>query len=127
MMPVRLLVLAAACTCCAVCRSAAAADAQKTFEIAPGVLLPWISNGAVGYPSNSTETAAEMLWLKNGGRGLDTAWSYQNQMQVGAAISRTTVQRSDIFLTTKVSNRMLCLSHTREGVSMYCTCRNHRP
>ena len=107
MMSVKLFVTA--CTCCAACMSAAAVTPQKTFEIAPGVLLPWISNGAVGYPSNATETAAEMLWLKNGGRGLDTAWSYHNQMQVGAAISRTTVKRSDIFLTTKVRNRMFCL------------------
>ena len=58
---------------------------------------------AVGYPSNATETAAELLWLENGGRGLDTAWSYNNQAQVGAAMSRTAVKRSDIFLTTKVS------------------------
>ncbi len=96
---------------------------MKTFEIAPGVHMPWISNGAVGYPSNATETAAELLWLENGGRGLDTAWSYNNQAQVGAAIGHTTVKRSEIFLTTKIpclGTAELALERVRTDQAQLC-------
>ena len=80
----------------------AAPPQQPTFEIAPGVLMPWISNGAVGYPKHDQEQAAMQLWLTTGGLGLDTAWSYKNQAQVGYAMGNTTIPRSKIFLTTKI-------------------------
>ena len=72
------------------------------FEIAKGVFMPWLSNGAVGFPKNNTEQAAIELWLKQGGRGVDTAWSYHNQVQVGQAMRNSAVPRPDIFLTTKI-------------------------
>ena len=40
--------------------------------------------------------------LKAGYRAIDTAQSYYNEEQVGAAIEKTGVDRKDIFLTTKV-------------------------
>ena len=40
--------------------------------------------------------------LKVGYRAIDTAQSYFNEEQVGAAIEKTGVDRKDIFLTTKV-------------------------
>ena len=40
--------------------------------------------------------------LKTGYRAIDTAQSYFNEEQVGAAIEKSGVDRKDIFLTTKV-------------------------
>ena len=40
--------------------------------------------------------------LKTGYRAVDTAQSYFNEEQVGAAIEKSGVDRKDIFLTTKV-------------------------
>ena len=52
---------------------------------------------------NSTETNAALDWLKAGGRGIDTAYDYHNQDQVGAAIRESGIDRESIFVTTKIS------------------------
>ena len=52
---------------------------------------------------NSTETNAALDWLKAGGRGIDTAYDYHNQDQVGAAIRESGIERKNIFVTTKIS------------------------
>ena len=101
------------------------------FEIAPGVLMPAVS---LGHPDDKgSETASAELWLKlgesqrmapfalsvsvphiqlrgrgdAGGRGIDTAFDYHNQAQVGAAVKSAIdsgiTNRSSIFLTTKIS------------------------
>ena len=44
-----------------------------------------------------------MDWLKAGGRGIDTAYDYHNQDQVGAAIRESGIDRESIFVTTKIS------------------------
>jgi len=41
-------------------------------------------------------------WLELGGRHIDTAFNYGTQPDVGMALSKTTVPRSEIFLTTKI-------------------------
>jgi 2,5-diketo-D-gluconate reductase B len=73
-----------------------------SFEIAKGVHMPWLSNGAVGYPEHTQEQAAIETWLSKGGRGVDTAWSYKNQAQVGYALGNSSVPRAEVFLTTKI-------------------------
>lgn len=45
---------------------------------------------------------AVTTWLSVGGRRIDNANSYQNQVDVGAAIKASGVPRSDIFLLSKV-------------------------
>ena len=69
-------------------------------EIAPGVLMPIVSNGDLHEPNATTSYDT---WLKAGGRGIDTAWSYFNQGAVGRALHRQQlVPRAEIFLTTKI-------------------------
>lgn len=70
-----------------------------TVEIAPGVHMPYISLGGVHYhPSNYT------AWLELGGRGLDTALLYGDDVPVavGDAIQASKVQRDRLFVTSKV-------------------------
>ena len=76
-------------------------DQIPSFEIAPNVMMPGIN---CGHPDdNSTETNAALDWLKAGGRGIDTAYDYHNQDQVGAAIRESGIDRENIFITTKIS------------------------
>jgi hypothetical protein len=62
--------------------------------IAPGVIMPLISNGAITngswFPNNTLETPGIELWLSDrvGGRGVDTAWCYTNQPQVTSSSPR---------------------------------------
>ena len=70
------------------------AQRQATIEIAPGVFMPLINLGRGNHSA----------WLRVGGRGVDTAYDYGDghQREIGAAIRRSGIPRSEIFVTTKV-------------------------
>eukprot|EP00746_Dinoflagellata_sp_MGD_P020734 gnl/MRDRNA2_/MRDRNA2_148340_c0_seq1.p1 gnl/MRDRNA2_/MRDRNA2_148340_c0~~gnl/MRDRNA2_/MRDRNA2_148340_c0_seq1.p1 ORF type:complete len:313 (+),score=50.41 gnl/MRDRNA2_/MRDRNA2_148340_c0_seq1:116-1054(+) len=71
----------------------------NTVRLSHGGCMPLINLGGVhSKPSNYS------LWLNLGGRGLDTAWSYGNDVQkaVGDAVSASEIPRDDLFITTKV-------------------------
>lgn len=77
----------------------APASIPTTKEIAPGVHMPYINCGGVhSHPSNFS------LWLELGGRGLDTAMMYGDDIQVkmGSAIKASGIPREELFVTTKV-------------------------
>ncbi|GAB5367523.1 hypothetical protein AAMO2058_001237800 [Amorphochlora amoebiformis] len=72
---------------------------EKSVEIAPGVMMPSVNLGGVhGKPSNYS------LFMSLGGRGLDTALLYGDdvQIEVGKAVRSSGISREDIFVTTKV-------------------------
>jgi hypothetical protein len=77
------------------------------ITIAPGVEMPLVSNGAVVVgtdgSSSDKETQALNLWFAEGGRGVDTAWNYGNQLSVGWALNNASAAlRSELFVTTKI-------------------------
>ena len=70
-----------------------------TRRIAPGVQMPYLNCGGVhSHPSNYT------AWLEVGGRGLDTAMMYGDdvQLHVGDAIAASDLPREQLFITSKV-------------------------
>ena len=64
-------------------------------QIAPSVWMPRLNLNA--YPNSS-------LWLREGGRGMDSALDYGDarQREMGSAAAASGVARSELFLTTKV-------------------------
>lgn len=58
----------------------------------------------MGHSDSKTSTSEQVaaLWLKSGGRGLDTAWSYHNQDEIGKAVRASNIPRGEIFVTTKI-------------------------
>ena len=74
------------------------------FSIAPGVEMPAVN---LGHPDDAgNETSSAELWLKMGGEGIDTAFDYHNQVEVGVAVRAAAAagsNRSAIFITTKIS------------------------
>ena len=76
---------------------------QGYVELNTGVSMPLLGlgvynmHGAVAY--NAVRTA-----LQTGYRLIDTATSYNNEQEVGAAIRESGIARNDIFVTTKVPN-----------------------
>ena len=77
--------------------------------IAPGVAMPVISNGYIdriahrenkSAPDDTTQAFA--TWFAQGGRGVDTAYMYKNQPQIGAAIAAAALPREALFVTTKI-------------------------
>eukprot|EP00040_Diaphanoeca_grandis_P016929 m.87801 g.87801 ORF g.87801 m.87801 type:complete len:312 (-) comp26120_c0_seq1:101-1036(-) len=98
------------------------------FEIAPGVMMPAVN---VGHPDGSNCThgvgpgcqAADLnmteIWLRVGGRGIDTAFEYDNQAQVGQAVKEAiangVANRSSIFVTSKIAPAMETGGCTQAG------------
>src|SRR5438128_3516814 len=72
-----------------------------TLTLNNGVEMPSLGFGVFQIPSEQTELAVETA-LATGYRLIDTAASYFNEQEVGAAIRRSGIQRSDVFIETKV-------------------------
>jgi 2,5-diketo-D-gluconate reductase A len=72
-----------------------------TKTIAPGVDMPLASIGTGGLEMDDAVNIVS-TWLSLGGRGIDTAMWYQNQAGVASAIASSGVERSDLFITTKI-------------------------
>eukprot|EP00928_Gymnodinium_smaydae_P042940 TRINITY_DN28872_c0_g1_i1.p1 TRINITY_DN28872_c0_g1~~TRINITY_DN28872_c0_g1_i1.p1 ORF type:complete len:331 (-),score=64.82 TRINITY_DN28872_c0_g1_i1:93-1022(-) len=74
-----------------------------TVKISPDVDMPMIAFGTArtSLPACSVQQGVE-LWLKAGGRHIDTADDYGTQPDVGRALKASGVPREDIFLTTKI-------------------------
>jgi diketogulonate reductase-like aldo/keto reductase len=66
-----------------------------------GVQLPAIGFGVFQTPPDETLTAVEAA-LATGYRHIDTAAAYGNEREVGEAIRRSGIDRSEIFIETKV-------------------------
>ena len=69
--------------------------------IAPNVSMPVLSIGSGGLERKATSSIVRN-WLVLGGRGIDTASTYDNQGVVADAIEASGANRSEVFITTKI-------------------------
>lgn len=74
---------------------------MPSVEIAPGVHLPFVTMGGVDYPGYG-DRSNYSLWLALGGRGFDSAWEYGTQAQVAHAMAASGIDRTALFLGTKI-------------------------
>ena len=74
---------------------------QPTLKLNNGVDLPVLGFGVFQTPADVTQAAVEGA-LRVGYRMIDTAASYLNEPEVGAAIAASGIARSDLFVQTKV-------------------------
>ncbi|KAH8706933.1 NADP-dependent oxidoreductase domain-containing protein [Phaeosphaeriaceae sp. PMI808] len=81
---------------------------QKTYKLNNGVTIPAVGFGTFANEGSKGETyKAVTQALKTGYRHLDCAWFYQNEEEVGEAVSdflasTPNVKRQDLFICTKV-------------------------
>jgi diketogulonate reductase-like aldo/keto reductase len=66
-----------------------------------GVVMPALGLGVFQTPTDATTDAVQAA-LRTGYRHIDTAAAYANEREVGEGIRRSGVDRSDIFIETKV-------------------------
>ncbi|ORX99226.1 aldehyde reductase 1 [Clohesyomyces aquaticus] len=106
------------------CSSTTPLANTKTYTLNNGVQIPAIGFGTFANEGSKGETYNAVLHaLKTGYRHLDCAWFYQNEDEVGEAIrdflkSTPSVQRSDLFIVTKVWN------HLHEPGEVEWSCEN---
>ncbi len=81
--------------------SVSAIIASPTLTLKGGVAMPALGLGVFQSSPKQTGDAVESA-LKAGYRLIDTAAAYQNEKQVGEGIRRSGVDRSEIFVTTKL-------------------------
>src|SRR6478735_11230462 len=76
-------------------------ETQSTITLNNGVELPALGFGVFQTPADVTQAAVEEAF-RVGYRMVDTAASYLNEPGVGAAIAASGVERSELFIQTKV-------------------------
>jgi diketogulonate reductase-like aldo/keto reductase len=78
---------------------------EARMTLANGVEMPLLGLGVLHIPDGSDVEDAVTCALEEGYRSIDTASIYKNEDGVGAALLKTDIPRSEIFLTTKLWNR----------------------
>ena len=73
--------------------------AAPTVEIAPGVEMPALNLGTC---CGSKPSVGVLPWFAAGGVGIDTAWDYFDQGDVGKALKASGRDRNQYFVLTKV-------------------------
>jgi diketogulonate reductase-like aldo/keto reductase len=74
---------------------------RTTMTLNNGVEMPVLGFGVFQTPPDVTQAAVEEA-LRVGYRMIDTAASYLNEPEVGAGIAASAIDRSDLFVQTKV-------------------------
>ena len=79
-------------------------DISTTTLLNNGIHMPIVGLGT--YKSgDGDEVGAAVRWALDAGyRAIDTASMYQNEVGIGAAVAASDVQRTDVFITSKVWN-----------------------
>ena len=77
------------------------ATSQPTLTLNNGVELPALGFGVFQTPPDVTQAAVEEA-IRVGYRMIDTAASYLNEPEVGAAIAASGIERSELFIQTKL-------------------------
>lgn len=75
-----------------------------TAKLNNGVEIPYFGLGVFESPQGETTKNAVLQALAAGYRHIDTAKIYGNEKDVGEAIRESGIQRSEIFVTTKLWN-----------------------
>ncbi|HDD0210868.1 TPA: aldo/keto reductase [Staphylococcus aureus] len=74
---------------------------MKHIEISKDVKIPVLGFGVFQIPQEQTAEAVKEA-IKAGYRHIDTAQSYLNETEVGQGIEASGIDRSELFITTKV-------------------------
>ena len=74
-----------------------------TIELNNGVTIPQLGFGVFQVPPEDTEAVTAQA-LATGYRHIDTARAYRNEVGVGRAIAASSLDRDDVFVTTKLWN-----------------------
>lgn len=74
----------------------------ETFTLNNDIHIPKVGFGTWQIPNGQKTYDAVAAALKAGYRHIDTAWQYHNEESVGRAIRDSGLERSDVFVTSKL-------------------------
>ncbi len=76
---------------------------KTDYKLNNNILIPSIGFGTWQIPDGDDAYNSTLWALENGYRHIDTAYVYRNEKSVGQAIKDYGLDRSDVFVTTKLS------------------------
>ena len=86
------------------------------YKLSNGVEIPCIGFGTWQTPNGDVAVSSVFGALEAGYRHIDTAQMYGNEESVGIAVKKSGIDRSDIFITTKLSNSVRGYRQTLDAV-----------
>jgi diketogulonate reductase-like aldo/keto reductase len=75
-----------------------------TFKLSNGVGIPCVGFGTWQTPSGEVAVDSVKTAIEAGYRHIDTAAAYQNEKDVGIGVKQSGVERSELFITSKLWN-----------------------
>ncbi|MBM7708031.1 aldo/keto reductase [Enterococcus lemanii] len=79
---------------------------ESTYQLSNGSKIPILGFGTWQTPSGQVAEEAVLTALEAGYRHIDTAAAYENEASVGQAIAKSGLAREELFITTKLSNKV---------------------
>jgi diketogulonate reductase-like aldo/keto reductase len=86
------------------------------YKLSNGVEIPCIGFGTWQTPNGDVAVSSVLSALEAGYRHIDTAQMYGNEESVGIAVKKSGIDRSEIFITTKLSNSVRGYRQTLDAV-----------
>ena len=74
------------------------------FTLNNGVKIPCIGYGTWQTPNGEIGVSSILHAIEAGYRHIDTAQGYENEESVGIAVKKSSVDRKDLFITSKLAN-----------------------
>ncbi len=89
---------------------------QEYYTLSNGVTIPKVGFGTWQTPSGEVAKTSVTTALNAGYRHLDTAAIYGNEESVGDAVTKSGIDRSEIFITTKLWNDKRTYEEVNEAI-----------
>lgn len=89
---------------------------MEKFELNNNTTIPAIGFGVFMIPNNGPTYEATLAALKAGYRHIDTAAGYMNESDVGKAIKDSGIERSEIFMTSKLWLQDYGYENAKKGI-----------
>lgn len=89
---------------------------MKIFELNNSTTIPAVGFGVFMIPNNGPTYEATLAALKAGYRHIDTAAGYMNESDVGKAIKDSGIDRSEIFITSKLWLQDYGYENAKKGI-----------
>lgn len=90
---------------------------MEKFELNNNTTIPAIGFGVFMIPNNGPTYEATLAALKAGYRHIDTAAGYMNESDVGKAIKDSGIERSEIFMTSKLWLQDYGYENAKKGIA----------
>lgn len=74
---------------------------STSFRLLDGTSIPWLAWGNGTGQAKKDAIESGKLALEAGIRHIDTAQLYENEEETGAAISKSSVPREEVYVTSK--------------------------